>query len=386
MIHSVEPVRYDRSVHRSFSTDVRDRVMAYVRAQPNGRFGTPYMAVKVVTLLVVHWVLYGLLVSTVWSLPVTLLLLATYAFSVMSVAYTVSHDAVHGALSRRHWVNEALFQLTFNLFGPSAYLWRYRHKIMHHNCVNIPGADFNIEASDLLRFSPTQTWRPAHRYQHLYAPLLYMLFTTQWVFVKDFRMLTIRRIGNVTEIEHPWVRVAEVVAWKVVYLALAFGVPYVSLGVGLGPILAGYLFYQAIVSFLFVLTFTGSHLNRGLVFVPPRSDDGVVPHGFYEHALRTSLDFHPTNPVLSFVMGGFNAHVAHHMFPQLCSVHYPAITPIIAQTAAEHGLPYHTMTLGELFITHFRYLYDLGRGPHEPDADYLLGPEPHPTTDGAASR
>ena len=376
MIHTVEPVRYDRSVNRSFSDDVRSRVMAYVRQQPNGRFGTPFMAFKVVTLITTHWVLYAALVTTLWSLPMTLLLLAAYAFTVMSVAYTVSHDAVHGALSRRRWVNEALFQLTFNLFGPSAYLWRLRHKIMHHNCVNIPGIDFNIEASDLLRFSPTQTWRPAHRWQHLYAPLLYMLFTTQWVFVKDFRLLFIQRIGNVTAIRHTWKRVAEVIAWKLLYGALAFGVPWMLLGVSIGWILAGYAFYQAVVSFLFVLTFTGSHLNRGMVFVPPR-DDGVVPHGFYEHALRTSLDFHPTNPLLSFVMGGFNAHVAHHMFPQLCSVHYAAITPIIEQTAREHGLPYQTMNIVELFVTHFRYLYDLGRGPHDPDAAYLW-PQPAP--------
>jgi len=371
VIHSVEPVRYDRSVHRSFSDDLRDRVMAYVRRQPNGRFGTPYMAFKVVVLLAVHWLLYGLLVSTLWSLPVTLLLLVGYAVSVMSVAYSVSHDAVHGALSRRRWVNELLFQLTFNLFGPSAYLWRLRHRIMHHNCVNIPGVDFNIEASDLLRFSPTQRWRPAHRWQHLYAPLLYMLFTTHWVFVKDLRMLTVERIGNVTDIVHPWHRVVEVVAWKLVYVVLAFVVPMASLGVSFGQVLAAYLFYQAVVSFLFVLTFTGSHLNRGLVFVPPREADGVVPHSFYEHALRTSLDFHPTNPLVGFVMGGFNAHVAHHMFPQICSVHYPAITPIIAATAREHGLPYHTMNVVELFVTHFRYLRDLGRGPHAPDAAYL---------------
>jgi len=369
--HSVEPVRYDSSVHRPFQDALRQRVMAYVRSQPNGRFGNPSMAFRVVTLLAIHWGLYAALVTQLHSLPVTALLLVAYAVSVMSVAYSVSHDAVHGALSKRRWVNELLFHGTFNLFGPNAYLWRLRHRIMHHNCVNIPGVDFNIEASDLLRFSPTQTWRPMHRFQHLYAPLLYVLFTTHWVFVKDAKMLTVKTIGNVTDIEHPWPAVLGVLAWKAVYVTLAFVVPMQLLGVGFLPVLGAYLFYQAIVSFLFVLTFTGSHLNRGLVFVPPRAADGKVPHGFYEHALRTSLDFHPTNPLVSFVFGGFNAHVAHHMFPQICSVHYPAITPIIEATAKEYGLPYQTMNMAELFVTHFRYLYDLGRGPEEPKAAYL---------------
>ena len=96
------------------------------------------------------------------SLWVTAALMLLLSMVLVGLAYNVAHDAVHGALSRRRWVNELFFYVTFNLFGPNAYLWRYRHTVMHHSAVNVPGFDFNIEAADILRFSPTQTWRPMH--------------------------------------------------------------------------------------------------------------------------------------------------------------------------------------------------------------------------------
>lgn len=32
--------------------------------------------------------------------------------------------------------------------------------------------------------------------------------------------------------------------------------------------------------------------------------------------------------------------VVHHLFPNVCHTHYPAIAPIVLQTCAEFGIPY----------------------------------------------
>jgi linoleoyl-CoA desaturase len=374
MIHTVIPIRYDAEPNAGFQRDLKTRVKAYLAEQPAGPKANAYMWFKVAFFIVAYWGLWASLALFHHSLPVTLALIVLFSMSCVSLAYNVSHDAVHNALSKRRWVNEAFFQLTFNPLGPNGYLWRLRHKVMHHTCVNIPGYDFNIEASDILRFAPTQEWKPIHRFQHLYAPIAYMVFTIHWVFVKDVKMLGLTRIGNVSDIQHPWWRIAEVVAWKVVYVGYMLVLPVVVTWHVWWHVLLAFLFFQAIVSFQFVITFVGSHLNQGMVFVEP--DETSVPHSFYEHQLRTSLDFHPTNPFVSFFFGGFNAHVAHHMFPHVCSVHYPAITKIIRRTAEEHGLPYQELDIVRLYVRHFRYLADMGVSPdgareaymHQPDA------------------
>jgi linoleoyl-CoA desaturase len=370
--HSVAPVLYDAGCRADFQATLKARVFTWLDSLPNGRKATPFMWFKVVFFVTAWWSLWALLALVPHGPGLTLGLLLTFALTSVALAYNVSHDAVHHALARRTWVNDALFHLTFNPLGPSAHLWRLRHTIMHHNCVNVPGLDFNIEAAGILRFSPTQPWRPLHRWQHLYAPFAYMIFTLHWVFVKDVQLLFERRIGNVEGISHPWSRVARVFAWKLFYVGIMLVVPALVLPYGFGAVLAGFLLYQAVTSFLLVLTFTGSHLNQGMVFVEA-GPGNQIPHGFFEHALLTSLDFHPRSPFFSFFLGGFNAHVAHHMFPQVCSVHYPEITRIIQQTAAEYGLPYREMNIVELFVSHFRYLAELGRGRDEPRAAYLHG-------------
>src|SRR5690606_17673829 len=112
-------------------------------------------------------------------------------------------------------------------------------------------------------------------------PFAYLLFTFHWVFVKDFKMLFTDRIGNVAGIRHPWWRFVEVAAWKVVHVTMLIVAPAYGLGLPLWHVAVAYLGFQFVTSFQFVLTFTGSHLNEGMVFVEP-GEDNRIPHSFLE--------------------------------------------------------------------------------------------------------
>ena len=35
-----------------------------------------------------------------------------------------------------------------------------------------------------------------------------------------------------------------------------------------------------------------------------------------------------------------NYQIEHHLFPSMCSVYYPRISPIVKQTCAEFNIPY----------------------------------------------
>jgi len=52
----------------------------------------------------------------------------------------------------------------------------------------------------------------------------------------------------------------------------------------------------------------------------------------------------------------------HHLFPNICHVHYRAISPIVERTAKEFGLPYkENRTFFGAIGSHVRFLRALGR-------------------------
>ena len=62
--------------------------------------------------------------------------------------------------------------------------------------------------------------------------------------------------------------------------------------------------------------------------------------------------------------GGLNFQIEHHLFPNICHVHYRKISSIVKETAAEFGLPYKS---ANSFIaalhSHLRLLKQLGMKP-----------------------
>ena len=81
------------------------------------------------------------------------------------------HDAVHDAVSPKRWVNRLLSR-GMDFVGASSYLLRQLHG-EHHKWVNIHGIDVTLETHGLFRFTPHETWKPIHRLQHIYIPILY---------------------------------------------------------------------------------------------------------------------------------------------------------------------------------------------------------------------
>ena len=82
------------------------------------------------------------------------------------------------------------------------------------------------------------------------------------------------------------------------------------------------------------------------------------------HQVQTTVDFARKSRVLCWLLGGLNFQVEHHLFPRVCSIHYPAISGIVQDTALAHGLPYNQHeTLREAIRSHYRSLERLGRQP-----------------------
>ncbi len=117
----------------------------------------------------------------------------------------------------------------------------------------------------------------------------------------------------------------------------------------------GYAISAIIVSTCFALTLIGTHFAMDAEFPSP-DDTGKLPGSWAYHVLRTSLDWNPAHPFYTFLFGGANAHVAHHLFPSVNHMHYVSCTKLIQDAAKKYQLPYHATNLRRMVYSHFAFL------------------------------
>ena len=276
------------------------------------------------------------------------------------LAFNSAHDACHGSFGKKKWVNGIIYHFIFNMNGISARLWQIRHLDSHHLFPNVDGCDADIDDNPLIRFSPNHRIRPLMKYQHIYAAFLYSFYLVIWIYAKDFFYLKKKDLANLINQQHPWWYTLELWLVKIVYLLYIVIIPIYLLDFSVSQILFAYLLMLMVDSNIFIHTLISTHFAMETKF-PSIDEEGVLPYSYAQHQLETSLDYYPRSSFANFIFGGFNAHAAHHLFPDLPHTLYPKISSIIEPIAKEFGYTYNKLTLLTAIASHFRYLKMMGR-------------------------
>jgi linoleoyl-CoA desaturase len=287
---------------------------------------------------------------------------AVFGLASLALAFNLAHDASHFVLSRRRWVNRAVHEVVFALMGISGYLWQMRHVGSHHVFPNVPGCDADIDDNGIVRLAPHAAWRPMHRYQHIYAPFLYPLATLHTMLVQDFVYLFKHKLANMVDIRHSPAEIAIFLAGKLFHFGLALALPMMVSGLGVGEIVACYLLMSALVSMAFIYVVIGTHIADEASF-PEVGPGGRIAKSWAQHAVEASIDWVPNSRFAAFLLGGFNSHVTHHLFPTVSAAHYLALTPMVQAAAKKHGLKYTETTFPGVIRAHFRMLRLMGQAP-----------------------
>ena len=74
---------------------------------------------------------------------------------------------------------------------------------------------------------------------------------------------------------------------------------------------------------------------------PMPDEDGELDNNWAVHQLYTTSDYAPKSTIFSWLVGGLNYQVEHHLFPNISHIHYKNISKIVHAKAKEYGLPYH---------------------------------------------
>lgn len=122
---------------------------------------------------------------------------------------------------------------------------------------------------------------------------------------------------------------------------------------------------QFIAGMILALIFQAAHVLEETEFF--ELDENIsVENNWAIHQMKTTSNFARKGYLFSWYVGGLNYQVEHHLFPNICHIHYKKLAPIIEATAKEFNVPYHQHKtfLGAL-KSHFKLIHSLGTGSYD---------------------
>jgi linoleoyl-CoA desaturase len=351
--------------HRDFSATLNKRVNEYFKTNNIARHGNGEMIVKTICMFAAYFIPYGLIVTEqITGVAGIFAALVVMSLGLAGIGLSVMHDANHGAYAKKTWVNTVI-GYSLNLVGANAFNWKMQHNVLHHTFTNVHEEDEDISPRGALRLTPHSEWKSIHKYQFIYAWFLYGLMTIVWLFFKDFvRIVRYDKSGLAKKQNANIVREWFIlIGSKIVYLGYIIAIPLIFTSLVWWQCIVGVLFMHYIAGFILAIIFQPAHVIEGTEFPLP-DENNSLENNWAVHQLLTTTNFGNNSRWFSWYVGGLNFQIEHHLFPNVCHVHYRKISGIVSETAKEFGLPYKsTRTFFQALVKHGKLLKELGVRP-----------------------
>lgn len=353
-------IRFEKDKSQ-FMSALRKNVNEYFKEKGISTKGNWKMLVKSAVMLSVYLVPFILILTVPMAGWMIFPLSIIMGIGMAGTGMSVMHDAVHGSFSKKGWLNEILGSTIF-LMGTTMFNWKVQHNILHHTFTNIDGMDEDIAGRDLLRFSKHAPLKKIHRFQHIYAFFLYSFMTLSKL-VKDFFQLHEYNKSGITKQQNgkPTWEYVKLIGTKVIYFFIAIGLPLIFSDFTWWEVLIGFFIMHCTGGAIMAIVFQLAHIVEG-VDQPLPSKEGNIENEWAIHQLQTTANFSRKSRIMNWFIGGLNFQIEHHLFPNICHIHYRKISFIVEKTALEYGLEYNMKpTFVNALASHTRMLKSLGR-------------------------
>jgi linoleoyl-CoA desaturase len=358
-------IKFSNNNNNDFFETARKKVNLYFATKNISKFGDYSMVIKTIVMLFIYLAPYILLltidISSIW---VVFFLWLIMGFGMAGIGLSIMHDANHGSYSKYPFVNKMLGYF-INLVGGSATNWKIQHNVLHHAYTNVDGHDEDIATVSVLRLSPNQKRKSIHKYQYIYAWFLYSLMTIFWFTYKDIpQLMRYKKAGRLQSQndKYGWL-MFELIASKILYVTYILVIPILVLDIPWWATVLAFLTMQTVCGLLLTTIFQLAHIMPTSDFPLP-DQQGNLENNWAIHQLHTTANFSPRSRIFSWYIGGLNYQIEHHLFPNVCHIHYKNISKIVKSTAAEYGIPYHSQPNFIIaIINHMKMLRSLGRSP-----------------------
>lgn len=355
-------VRFNRKPS-DFSKTLKERVDAYFKENGLSRQGDWRMYAKTVLMLGLFFTPWAFIAfggtGGGWQFWVAEIVMG---FGLAGIGLNVMHDANHGSFSKHKWVNQTV-SYVLDLVGGSSALWRIQHNVLHHSFTNIEGLDEDIDTPGILRFTPNRPLKKIHKLQFIYAWGFYSIMTLFWMTAKDWLALARYRKKGLVKSSGSSVGqlTRDLIISKLLYFGYIMVLPALFSGLPFWKIIVGWMVMHAVTGLILASIFQPAHVLEDLQFAQGEKGASMEDDNL-SHQLKSTANFGTRSRLFTWMCGGLNHQIEHHLFPQVCHIHFSDLAPIVRKTAEEFGLPYRSSTTfaGALAL-HTKMLWKLGR-------------------------
>jgi linoleoyl-CoA desaturase len=347
------------NIPHSFHAELKAKISEYFLEVGSSTTGNYQLFVKAVVLMLSFILVY---IHLVFFPPVVILQVfesIILGCLVAAIGFNVMHDGAHGSFSKYKWINH-LAAFSLNILGGNSFIWNLKHNVIHHAYTNIDGVDDDIDIQPWLRMSSSQRKYKMHKYQHLYFWMLYSLLYVFWIFILDYQKYFKGRIGS-TPLKK--MKLSDhLVFWgfKCAHLFLFVGLPVYM--VGFESWLISFLIFALVAGFVLSLVFQLAHTVQHTAFPLPNIETGKMEDEWAIHQIKTTANFATRNKLVTWLVGGLNFQIEHHLFPKISHVHYPALGSIVKRICEERGIHYIEFENVRFAIaSHVAFLKQMGR-------------------------
>jgi NADPH-dependent stearoyl-CoA 9-desaturase len=271
----------------------------------------------------------------------------------------IGHNVMHGQYDFMNDPDIHSQSYEWDTAAPSEH-WKLSHNFMHHTYTNIIGKDRDV-GYGLLRMSEDQAWRPRDRFNPVYGALLALLFQ-YGVAAHD---LEIEKLKND---ENSWDEVQDVARVIAMKTAKQDGKDYVLFPLLAGPhapaVAAGNLAANLIRNvWAFTIIFCG-HFPDGTAMFSEQEVERESRGGWYVRQMLGAANVRGSR-LFHIVSGNLGHQIEHHLFPDLPSRRYAALSSEVRDICQRYDLPYNVGSLRQQFGSVVRKIWQL----REPDGD-----------------
>lgn len=347
-----------------FFIELKEKVYAYM-SQNNLKTSGGWAIKLKALILFCLWIIIYLLINFgfgndppwIWILILYPLLGITFSL----IGFNVMHDASHGTFSKNKKVNDFVLLIHESLQGASSFIWEPKHIVIHHSHTNTED-DEDLEGMPFLRLSTHDPIKPWHKFQVYYAFLLYGMLFFVWVFMGDFRKFIKKKIKNYTIPNKKYTTKAKWRFWvtKIIFFCTLIVSPIIF--IGWAKAIIGFLSLCFICGVFLSVIFQLAHVIETSSF--PKTDIANtkrIDKTWSENQFAETSNFATQSKLASWLLGGLNFQIEHHLFPKISHIHYPQIAPIVKEFCKNKNIQYNELTFSGAVISHIKMLHKLGK-------------------------
>ena len=264
-----------------FFTALIKKVDDHIAKQNGNRFGNLTIYLKGIFLITLYGGSYILLLTINLKPILSLLLVILMGISAVMIVFNIVHDASHNVLFKNPKYNRTAAYLG-DLVGMNSYIWNIRHNMQHHAFTNVAGGDILIDNIPLMRISPYQKKYSIHKFQVLYVPLLYMVYSIFWVFFLDLNMFFRKSMANHDNIRHSRQEWLKLIFFKSFYVFYMVILPAFIIQIPFSQVLIGFLIYHMAAGILLSSVVVLGHCVEGADYVSP-DESGIIQNSWMQH-------------------------------------------------------------------------------------------------------